>query len=264
MLEGLDGATVALLALLVAVDGGRRVPPGAVVLRKAPATPWRVLPLTTDRSRFRLLSWAAPFTLTLVLATAAETTPLPPGVDGLRGRVLALRALGGLTAACLVAGVPVASRWWGGRGFLLAAALTLTLAVATVVVTLIAARTLGAPADGIAWALPLLSPFAAARAGEIFLARVLAERSPLAVARELLHPQDFAAWVRPAVYDRLHGSDGGDSRLEAMLDPDAQRALVEARPVPREGATAFCPRCGMGFTDRAAPCPACHVPVVEY
>jgi hypothetical protein len=262
----LDWATVGLLALLVVIDGWRRIPADAVILRKAPWAPWRVVPTSKDRRAGRLLSWAAPFSLTILLPNQADDArPSPVRVAGLARRVLVLRVLGGMTALLLVIGVPAAIRWLGAAGFFAAAALVVACGLATAAAAVRFARALSSGADrSIRWALPVASPFGTARAAEVFLERVLASGSPVEVARELLRPRDFTAWIRPAAFDRVRGALAGGPGLESVLDLDALRALVETRPTPADGAEAFCPRCGEGFTDASAECPECAVALEPY
>jgi hypothetical protein len=261
-----DWATVGLLALLVVIDGWRRVPADAVVLRRAPWTPWRVVPPSPGRNSGRLLSWAAPFSLTILLGNPPDETPRSDvSVARLAGRTLILRVLGALTTLLLVIGIAVAGRWLGGVGFLAAAGLVLVCSGATAALAVRFARALAPERDrSIRWALPVASPFGTARAAEVFLERMLAGSSPVAVAREVLGSEDFAAWVRPAAFDRVRVGLAPAPGLESVLDLDAMRLLLETRPSPTDGAEAFCPRCGEGFTDPQAECPECAVALEPY
>jgi hypothetical protein len=261
----LDWATVGILALLVVMDGWRRVPAGALVLRKPSWAPWRVLPSPRNQKRPRLLSWPAPFGLTILLRNQPDAAPAAVAPRELVGRAALPRALGGLTTLLLVPGVPLATRWLDAAGFFAAAGLVVLFSLGTAAAAVLLARGAAPERDrSVGWALPVASPFGAARAAEVFLERVLAGRTPLAVARELMDERDFAAWIRPVAFDHLKHADGSVPGLESVVDREVLIALIETRPEQRDGARAFCPRCGEAFTDPGGDCPACSVALVAY
>jgi hypothetical protein len=111
----------------------------------------------------------------------------------------------------------------------------------------------------VGWAAHLLSPFTTPRAAELLLEHCCAGQSQLALLRLLLPSPAFESWVRPRAFDRLRAGAGGDPELDALLDPDAMRALVARRPAALSGGESYCPRCEGIYREAVDACSDCGV-----
>lgn len=261
-----DWRFVAALAGLVLLDGLRRLPAGTLVLRKSPGQPWTVVPV--PHRRFTLVSWPAPFALTLVLVPQTDdgTAGAGTSVAALRSVWLrAVRLLAVATLVVLVLGMPALSRWFGTAGFLLGVAVVFVLSASAALTAGAATRRLGGDrARSSWWALELANPFATSRAWDACAERLLGECSAIATAQALLPADGFAGWVRPRAYDRLRPGAPPDAELDAWLTPEQLEEIVRSPPVQEDpSAHAFCPRCGALYQDDGAPCGNCGVGLVN-
>lgn len=172
----LDLSTVAVLAGITVLEGLRRVPPHALILRRIGTGPWRVA-RSGARPGLKLVSWAAPAVMHLVLESDDDPESWRPyGAKSLRtGSWLpALRVGGAAEWFVVVIGVPLATQHWGVRGLVLAvwAALMGALLIATLSGTIL--HRAGHDARRIqSVILQLLSPFSAPRAAEVSLEALL-------------------------------------------------------------------------------------------
>lgn len=263
LLEGIDYGTAGLLAGIALLEGLRRVPAGALVLRRPIWGGWRVA-AEPGQSRTTIVSWWAPFTVSLLVAPK-EITPDPES-GALASRWTTARrfapaagVLGGITLVSLVLGIPVAIAKAGVTGFLAALGLTAAASIGTGVVCGVALRALGA-SRGTAWrrGLACLSPFTAPRAIEVVYEAALAPATPLEATRAVLSPGAFREWIRPAVWDHLAG-DAASEELGRLIPPSEMASLV-ADPGSGldDGGSTFCPRCGSAWRlADGSSCPAC-------
>lgn len=242
--------TAALLLAIVGFEGARRVHAGDVVFRRFLAGPWSVSELDALRRRWTLVSWLPPLWTTVVAPQRSGPGDPPAGLPdrrrALRPWYWSLTILGATQLAALVAGIPLAERRLTGSGVLLAIALALVLAVTIALLCWWARRSLGLPRAA-AWA--ALSPFAAPYAAERLLDETLARFTTLAVARALLSPERFRAWVRPRAYDGRAGRQA-DPELHDVVGRDELAAIL-APPPTVDNAPLFCPRCGAVYRDPA-------------
>jgi hypothetical protein len=254
-----------VIAAIVLLDALRAVPPGAQVVRRVLILPWRPYTDTGSERSVRLLSWCPPVTMAVIVGGegGGNVPGRLPDEKLLARRCGLLRLAGGVALVALVAGVPVAVGSFGSFGLGAAVALLIVVDAAVVLLAASALRALGV-ARKEAWrtALPIFSPFAAPRAAEIVLQRVLNHRPPLAVMRYLTNTSEFADWVRPRAYDLRRGG-AVDPELAAALaveDLDAVLALP-----PRSAATGeqYCPRCATTYQSWAGACTSCAVPLAR-
>lgn len=261
-LEGVDWQIVAIFAALVLLEGLRRVPAGALVLRGLGPAGWRVQGEPEPHPRWRLVSCWSPVAPTLVLPPLEATPAL--GLVELDRRVASVRRaapwLAGsasVTLLALILGLPAATAWFSAVGLFLGAAAVCLLAIANACAGSFVLRRLGVVirrGQILAWC----SPFAAGRVLEGVFEAALAGASPAQAARALVGEAEFATWCRPRAYDVVfRGAEDPD--LRAAADRSTLEAIVASTP-PEDGWTSFCPRCAVTWrVDRQA-CPACAVP----
>lgn len=263
VLDGIDYGTAGLLAGIALLEGLRRVPAGALVLRRAAWEGWRVAAGAAEGG-ISLVSWWAPFTVSVLLPPLSDGAPHSrrPELDArwatARRFSLALCLPGGLTLVSLVLGIPIGLAKAGLTGFLAGLALTLAAAVATGVASGIAHRALGA-SRGTAWrrGLACLSPFTAPRAVEVVYEAALASATPLAAAQVVLSPAAFRAWIRPAVWDHLAGDRVSEELTRLIPPPEMAALLADPGRGGDDGGETYCPRCGAAWRLGAGSCPAC-------
>ena len=257
LLAGVDWSTVGVLALVVLLDGLRKVPTEALILRSVLGGPWYPVESSRIRPGWRIVSLWPPISRHIVLSRQV-TSPHPPDVVGrlhaLGWAAPALTGLGWLSLGALVLGVPIAAARFGGWGLVGGAAIAELVAVVSAVIAFSALRRLHFPRSAAARrAAVLLSPFAAPRAGELVLEAVVEDLQPVAVLRALLPDAAFDAWLRPRAYDAMQGSP--DPMLRADLAREPLAVVVSARPPGVSGL--YCPRCGQSYRDGAAACAGC-------
>jgi hypothetical protein len=269
----MDWSTVVILAAVTWLDGVRRVPPDALVLRRVFGGRWTVADPADVGRTFRLVSWWSPVTLPLVIPsggipeadspTGARTETLAARLER-SGRVVgALRVLGALVVAGIVLGIPAAVALFGAWGFAAALGAVLLLGVAMAAVVAGAVRGVGRSWRRAARiGAPLLYPFTAPRAAELVLQHAVAGEPPLMVARQLLGPDGFAAWVRPQAYDALRANAGARdaSALMTLVGHSGLAAIVHAVPAQCEAGECYCPRCARVYRAGTVACAECGGP----
>jgi hypothetical protein len=265
LLHGVNLEVVALFAALVLLEGLRRVPAGALVMRGTGPRHWRPLGEPQTRERWRLISWWSPVGPAIVLPPLEGPAMLGPA--DLEGRLQTARrfmprltAGAALTLLALVIGLPVASARYGAVGFLAGAAVVLALAVTNASTGALALRRLGSPARRIqvlAWC----SPFAAGRVLESVYETALAGASPAQAVRALAGEEVFATWSRARAYDVVVGGVS-DPDLCTAADEATLRRIIAARPA-EPGAASFCPRCAATWLVAQGACPTCAVPLTR-
>jgi hypothetical protein len=262
LLAGVDWSTVGVLVLVLLLDGLRKVPADALILRSVLGGPWCPAASSGNRPGWRFVSLWPPISQNIVLSAPAGAPEPPGGVSRLHALGWAgpvLGALGWLSFGALVLGIPVAAARFGGWGFVGAAAIAVLSAVASAVVGFLALRRLHFPRPVAARrAAVLLSPFTAPRGGELVLEAAAEGLQPVAVLRALLSDAAFDAWLRPRAYDALRGDL--DPMLGTELTGEPLAAVVGARPPGVSGP--YCPRCGQSYREGAAKCRGCGVSVV--
>lgn len=261
---GFDWSTASLLAAVVLLEGLRRVPPGALVLRAGLTRQWEPVALEPG---LRVVSWFAPVSSTVILPVQLEAAP-PDAADfserlrRIRLFALLLTALGWLSLVSLVLGLPLAAAHFGGWGFLLAAAGLMLLAImVTGFTTWGLSRTNMRFTAALRASLPLLSPFASGRAAEVLLEGATRGVSSLRVARTLMPETTFVRWVRPRVFD-AERRKAEDPELTLVLSPAERVGFLNAIPAEEVGGASFCPRCGHAYDRESGSCPDCNVDLV--
>lgn len=264
MEQWLDWSAFGFLALLTLLDGLRQVPAGALVLRKVVGGKWSVVDL---REGYALVSWWPPLSTTIVLGslTAQPEGPLENGSaqspGNIRG-VLPLQILGFLSLVSLVVVVPLAMRWLGGMGFLLALLVVIVLSCTVAGLSFRFTRSDGSTTRRrLLFALPRLNPFATPAAGEALLERAMARANPFAVARALMTEDDFLAWIRPAAYDLTTGENEGPALLTQVIKRNELKKMLAERPARVAAESPWCPRCGAEYGSTSTECAACEVPL---
>ena len=268
LLDGVDREIVTLFAALVLLEGLRRVPAGALVVRGVGPGSWRPPAAAAEpRARWRLVSWWSPFAPGLVLPPFDAAATL--SADVLAARIAAARRAapwlagsGTLTLVALVLGLPVASARLGAAGFFAGVGVVLLLALATASLGALGLRRMGrglGPGRGrlLAWC----SPFASGRVLEGVYEAALAGATPAQAVRALCGDEVFAVWARPRAYDVVHGG-APDPDLSAAADAATLKAIVASAPRMDGGGRSYCPRCAATWVVAEGPCPGCTVPLV--
>ena len=268
----MDWGAVVALAVITLLEGVRRVPADALVLRRVLGGPWIIAdPLDFGRT-WQLVAWWSPLTLAIVVPPGGivrNAAPPDLAADVLDARlagskrtVTILRVNGLLVLLAVVVGVPMAINRFGALGFAAAVGAAFVLSLATALCVLRALRKLDLDwRSAMRAAAPLLWPFAAPRAAEIVLEHAAAGAAPLAIARRLLGEAGFAAWVRPRAYDALATSttaDGLGVALLTLVGRPALAAIVGAAPASCGSGECYCARCGRVYRSGTALCADCR------
>lgn len=221
---------------------------------------WHVVEL---REGYRMVSWWPPLSTSLVIPRDGDRPgeELVRRLELVRIRVGVLRVLGGLGLVSLVIMVPVAIRWWGGMGFLGSLAGVVLGSLAVMAASYSAGGKLGLVArERLLFALPRINPFSAPAGGEALLERAVQGARSVAVARLLLDPADFEAWMRPVAYDVVQGREvERGNELVEVLGRAQVEAMIATRPTGVEPTGKWCPRCGAEFGPAPESCPTCEV-----
>lgn len=267
----MDWGAVLALAVVTCLEGVRRVPADALVLRRVLGGGWTIAePLDFGRT-WHLVAWWSPLTLAVVVPPGgivrsgaprgSSPDRLDARVSGCRRAVVALRILGGLLLLAIIVGAPTAAGRFGAWGFATTVGVVLLVSLLTALRTLRALREMH-----VDWrvaarvAAPLLWPFTAPRAAEIVLEHAVAGAPPLAVARQLLGDAGFATWVRPQAYDALAAgttADGHGSALLTVVGRPALAAIVRTPPTGCGSGECYCARCGRVYRSGTALCADC-------
>lgn len=257
----IDWLSVFVLGALTLLDGVRRLPRGAHVLRRVGNGDWSVATPEEDGRRL-LVSWWTPFTLRLAVP---PSHPEGGRADRLAERlprtwrwIAELRVLGAMVLIGVVVGIPVATETLGWRGLLLALLGIEMIAVAITATALLVLRRLGlGMRAALRQAAGLLSPFAAPRAAEIVLEQAIAGAPPLLTIRQLVPRRAFDSWIRPRAHDLLHGDAPADPELEDVLTRSDLARIVGAPPQDRLPHEPWCARCGRIYRTSTSCCADC-------
>jgi hypothetical protein len=273
----MDWSTVVILAAVTLLDGVRRVPAGALVVRRVLVGQWSIADSDTLPG-LRLVAWWNPFSLPLIIPVGGivDGDAFPEGSDesvaaGLartRRTIGFLRMLGAVVVLAIVFGIPASIARFDAWGLVvsLAAVMIVSLVTATIVASAIRRA-------GWSWrramriAAPLLYPFTTPRAAELVLSHAVSGAAPLMVARQLLGDTRFAAWVRPQAYDAMQGDIlAQDPRgLVALVGQSGLAQIVRTPPAHCGTGERYCARCARVYRAETTTCPECRgVPLVAH
>jgi hypothetical protein len=274
----MDWSTVVILAAVTLLDGLRRVPAGAIVLRRVLGSPWAVSDRET-RAGIQLLSWWNPLSVALVVPSGGivANSRGDVTVDTLGARlakvqrlVTVLRLLGTFVLLWIVFGIAGAMARFDAWGLVASLGILLLLSTLTAAVVVVVVRRRGSSwREALRAGAPLLYPFSAPRAAETVLLNAVAGTAPLMVARQLMGADRFAAWIRPHAYDALRaakllvwfdvrdGDASGLASLTAAVGRSDLRAIVETPPTHCANGEYYCPRCARAYRSGRATCAEC-------
>ena len=277
-----DYGTVALLALVVWLDGWRRLGPGAVLVTRSGFGLWTVRPPWARTGPLALVASWAPIMVPVVLAPASSDDE-PAGarwrtdfglvvarttrrLRRVRAVTALLRAFGVLLTAWIIIGIPIATARFSAPGLIYGVVAAFLLAIVLTFGTTISLVALGSSGRcALRAAVQLLSPFTAPRAVEIVTTAAVGPLHSLAPLAALMGPARFLSWLRPWAYDALAGhprDNPGENatiaRLVGALPRNVLEAAVAATPrdATDEGAR-YCPRCTRTYQDSVATCAHC-------
>jgi hypothetical protein len=263
-LQSLDWSTAILLAAVTVLEGFRRVPARTAIVSRIGTSPW-TWEGEIHAGGLRLVSWASPFLLHLLLPPA-DTAPPPPDLRRRWRRVRRwfplLRCFAALEWLLLVLGVPLAIAQWGRVGLVLAVGGVFQGALLLAILSACSLEQARLPEARIIRAVrALLSPFAAPRAPEIVAESALAGAAPLEALRMLLPAREYSALLRPLAYDIEH--QGLDPAILASVPARVVRTILNGQPPDSAGAP-FCPRCERTYQRHMERCEECEgVPLVS-
>lgn len=259
-----DWATTAALLGVLLAEGIRRLPAGAIVLRRTLRGNWRIVHGPTVRPEWRLVSIWAPFLEHLVIQAGMPADLFPTDDGGRQGdhrrrlpsrlTIATFRIAGGALLLVVALGVPAATATFGITG--LARSVVLAFLCSTVVALSAAMhleRIVGGWRAALTSAAPLLSPFAAPRVAEMLLQTTVNGLAASAALEVLVRPDDFQRWARVHAYDTL------EARSSALGCAPGGRleAIIAAIPESCGHGDRFCPRCGAVFLAHVEECSDC-------
>lgn len=266
--EALQAAAV--LALLVALEGVRRLPPDMVLLRRTLWQRWSIVGAVRLGAGFHVVSWLVPVAMPVLLPASEEGDAgeaSPAAITSMRAReaavhldVRALQINGAVIVAMLVIGVPFLT-WSRGLFGLVIALLQLLFATTfQAMVVHSALDRIGAPASFARW----MWPFTSIRAAETVQGSIVAGVPRLVVIRELLGEEALLDSYRSSLHDVARGAPlGADARsLVALMGMERIRAFLEARPQDL-GEERFCPRCASRYRPDVSECAGCELPLAH-
>ena len=276
-----DPATVAILALVLWLDGWRRTSPTDVLLVRSGMQEWIEREPWARLGPFALVGWWPPVVIPMVVSTKASAdrgASAPPWsadffVAAARGRrrlhrvrlvVGLLRLLGVLVLAWIALAIPLATGRFGVHGLVQGILQAVAISGVMALLTMLGLRWLGVSRNmSIRATLPLLSPFTAPRACEVVLAAALRDLAPIAQIAALFGHARFLRWIRPFAYDVLHGRHetlGQEvtpavALVAALPRVVLERALGDAPS--EEVGVRHCPRCARTYREGIATCHDC-------
>ena len=266
-----DLGVVATLLAITTLEGFRRLPADSIILQQLGAGAWNVARERTSAG-VHMLSWCIPVLLPVTLVPNREVSP-QLGVRRLQCRLrarmrrtksglLIARALGVITLAALIAGVPLATRRFDTTGLAGSALAVLSLCALQSMLTYALLRRAGAARKGSTMAsLSVLNPFSSHRAAEIVQMQVVSGVPSIAVAYALLGEARFFRQMRRAAYDALQTDQpGAHAVLTQLIGRDLLEEQLRTSPDCVPGTT-FCPRCGAVFISARSDCSDCAIPL---
>jgi hypothetical protein len=283
MLNGVsvDYGTMGLLAIVLWLDGWRRLPADALLVARAGSGPWRVRAPWATVGPLALVALWAPLVVPVLLVregTAAadhcrwmddfsvSVARARRRYRRMRGILAALRIIGLLLTIWVIVGIPLAAARFGGPGLIYSVLIAFVLALESMFGAAMALRSLGYPVGrSIRTTLQLLSPFSAPRAAEIVTTAAVGPLHTLAPIVALVGEGGFLRWIRPWAYDAVSGREQtGDrapemiARLIAGLPASVlERATSPAALDPGGDCARYCPRCTRAYREVVTTCSAC-------
>lgn len=270
-----DPGTVAVLALVLWLDGWRRIGGSDLVLVRSGVGPWTEREPWARLGPYALVGWWPPIVMPMLVATKSAdpgSSRLPWSADFrialARGRrrlrrvrliTGPLRALGVLLLLWIALAIPLATGRFGVHGLVRSVVQAFVMSLVMAFGAALALRWLGMTRrDSIRATLPLLSPFTAPRACEVVVAAALRDLDPLVRVAALFGEARFLHWIRPRAYDQLHGR-GVESDALAALVPTLPVAVLEqaVETPPAERARRYCPRCARTYREEISTCHDC-------
>ncbi len=277
-----DLGTVALLAIVVWLDGWRRWSDDTLLVMRSGSGPWTVRAPFARGGPFALVAQWAPITMPVLLTSPpdgarphvapwARDFGLARARAGRRlrrvGPVAALlRALGVGLTVWIIVGIPVATARFGAPGLIQGVAGAFLLSIAMTFGATISLSALGVPCRrAFRTTAQLLSPFTAPRAAEIVITTAVGARYSLGPVAALLGDEAFQAWIRPWAYDALAATPREVETDHAMAGiigqlprPLLERATASApRDVLGDERAHYCPRCTRTYRESVATCGHC-------
>jgi hypothetical protein len=269
-----DASTIAILAVVLWLDGWRRAPSETLVLVRVGLGSWKVRHPWARVGPFALIGWWPPIVLPMLVSTGGQESLAGSFDDGVvdgrnrlrrvRARLISLRLLGTIIVGWIVFGIPLFTARFGASGLLRGIAVAFVFAALATAQSTFLLVSLALPwRTALKRSAPLLSPFSAVRAPEVVLGAALDPLHPLARIAVLLGETELRAWLRPYAYDALHGRAGdplADPSGVATLVSDLPRSVLErasAASPPNASAEAYCPRCGRTYRADVETCSEC-------
>lgn len=260
---------VAILFVISAFEGVRRLGPEELVLRSNPLGVWRVASPTKLWGDWYLVSILPPFFLTIVVHRDVAANALPGASTDIRPfitsiePILALRLLGALDFLAIVLGIPWGISRHGSAALFafLGCALALSAAIALRCTSFLISE---GQSRRLVFrtAISLLSPFASPIAAESALSARIRRYPRLATISGLLGDEGFSALVRRSAYDvesRVRAIDGSLLEEIALSIPGSERVrIVDSASDGCTGEERYCPRCGEKYSQETLFCADCY------
>ncbi len=258
-----DWATTAALLAVLLAEGIRRLPAGAIVLRRTLWGSWRIAHGPTVRPEWRLVSIWAPFfehlviqvgtAGDLVVADEGDRAGEPRRYTPSRLTIAAFRIAGGALFLVVAIALPMATATFGITGLVRGIALALLGSTTIAVAAALNLRARIGWNAAVKRAAPMLSPFTAPRAAE-WLCETTMHTVPAAAAlHALVRREDFQRWFRTHAYDTLAARD-------SMLDQEPRKrleAMIAVVPEDCGDDDRFCPRCAAVYRSHMEECSDC-------
>jgi len=273
-----DPGTVAVLALVLWLDGWRRMNSADLLLVRSGFGAWTAREPWARLGPFALVGWWPPVVMPVLVSSkrsADQGGTRPPwsadfSVAVSRGRrrlrrvgliIGVLRALGVLLLLWIAVAIPLATGRFGVYGLVRGVLQAFVISAVMTLLAMLGLRWLGMTRSASLKAtLPLLSPFTAPRACEAVLAAAVRDLSPLAQIAALFGDARFLPWIRPSAYDALHGRADGESTILVPLVAALPRSVLERAvcdPASEERGVRYCPRCARTYREEIATCHEC-------
>jgi hypothetical protein len=274
-----DPGTVAVLALVLWLDGWRRMNPTDLLLVRSGYGAWTAREPWARVGPFALVGWWPPVVIPVLVSSKQSAdqggTRAPWSADFSvavsRGRrrlrrvgviVGVLRALGVLLLLWIAIAIPFATGRFGVYGLVRGVIQAFVMSAVMMLLAMLGLRWLGMTRRASLRAtFPLLSPFTAPRACETVIAVAVRDLPPLAHIAALFGEARFLQWIRPSAYDALHGRHDVESNVVASLVATLPRRILERAlgdPVTDERGARYCPRCARTYRAEIAICHECE------
>ena len=273
-----DASTIAVLALVLWLDGWRRMGATDLLVVRPGFGAWTAREPWARFGAFALVGWWPPVVIPMLVTTKHSADQggahAPWSADFsiavARGRrrmrrvrlvVGVLRALGVLLLLWIAFAIPLATGRFGVYGLVRGIVQAFVIAVVMALLAMLGLRWLGMTRSAsLRASLPLLSPFTAPRACEAIIAAAVRDLSPLAQIAVLFGEARFLRWIRPSAYDVLHDGGNRESEMLASLVTTLPRSVLERAlhdPTSEEPGVRHCPRCARAYRAEITTCYDC-------